>query len=858
MHGSWPVPSPIADRVARHLEKQGLHSGHEDVRFRPFPGSLLVENVRVSRDGEEDFFASAEAGRIDFSLLALLQGKPALSKITLYGGSAFCPASLSPTGKQEVLLDQMHLVLRQEDDNWAIENLNGKLGNIFVTASGPLPPLPDRPKRPGVWKEVLAEALPRIVREREVLERIHSPHLRIRSWMTDSGKFAVSGEVWAEEIDAPGGVKLSLPHLTTKWHYDGVHWQQEATTFKIAALDWNDQVKGRGAAGRLKWRTGDAIPNLFPDQATLHLARVDTEAGTLTGVQATVAAETFTDLTGRFSLLFRDDPLKGTGEFNWARGTGELALTSLINPTPFLQHKLARQLGFRRDVFFQQPVLAHATARMKNWRFKDASARAVARDADIDGVFLNHAFAQVELRPDRFLVPELVLAYEDFEAVGSYEVDFASQAYRFLFKGTVRPLHISAWFKDWWVALWEDFDFNNEPMEGDVDIQSVLGQPEKVRLVGSVRSGDFFLRGVPFEAVDANLFVLHKYADLFDIRLTREEGTATGAFQFWADPVTSDFGKLVFKINSTLDPTDVAQIFKEKGRHIFGPFRFTQPPRLAMAGTVFGPPLAEETRVILSGQAEAPLEYEGIPLENLTIEGHVEGETLVLPSVRGGFAGGRFAGHVQKWTEENRDRLEFGLRVKEADLAETLAAASRWESETTAKPSPPRAIDGIFDLTVDASGFYGDFESFFGDGKVHIREADLAEVHLLGLLSKVLSATPLGFTSLQFDEAEAKFDLMENKVHFPELRLTGSTSAISGSGDYVLSDDSLDFLIKLHFLKESKIPFLSLLLSPVLEPLAHVMEIRLLGTTADPTWRFLLGPRNILSGISTEKDESEE
>src|SRR5690606_27454597 len=107
---------------------------------------------------------------------------------------------------------------------------------------------------------------------------------------------------------------------------------------------------------------------------------------------------------------------------------------------------------------------------------------------------------------------------------------------------------------------------------------------------------------------------------------------------------------LIFDVDSTVNPTDTAQIFEEGGRVILAPFRFTEPPSLRMAGTVFGEPRQEKTRVTFSGQAGAPLEYHGIALDHLTVEGEIEGDAWTLPRLDGGFAEGDFKGHVRKWT----------------------------------------------------------------------------------------------------------------------------------------------------------------------------------------------------------------
>lgn len=859
--GEWNVPDVVLSQMHEELADRGWRASYHSVAFRP-PGSVFVRDLRLTRDGDDEPSVSADVGRIDFALLDLLRGELMLEEVTLYGGTIYCPALYSPTGMRERVVEQAHLVARQDTDGWSLHNLNGKIQNLGLTASGAFPALlPARREEAIDWERIWEDLLPRLVLERDQFERVETPRLHLHFAPTSGGGLAVQAKAWAEAVNPPREVRVTQPTLTTAWVFDGSRWEGEAVSFEAASAIWRDEVTASGLAGQVLWPINENGAGFIPDQLDLSVARIETEAGSLTDLQLRLARGLSESIVAAdFFALFFDDPLEGSANLDWRQGTGDVEIISRVNPTPVLQHEIAREFGLRRDLFFHEAPFVRASARVKDWRLVGASGRALARHADIDGVFMHRASARAEFFPDRLVVPELVLAYQDFEVEGAYEFHLDTQAYRFLFKGGVRPLHISAWFQDWWATLWNEFDFARGPLQGDVDIHGILFQPETIKLTGAVGAEDFFVRGVPIQALDARLLVLEHYANLFEIELFRSEGAATGSFQYRADPESAGFASMHFDARSTVNPTEVGPIFGEEGKEILSAFRFTQPPVLSLKGVVYGSPRKSETRVTLSGEAAAPMKYRGLGIDHLVVEAIIDGDDWNLSRITAGLAGGNVTGNARKWLKDEDEHLEFSFRMQDLDLAATLENISGWQAENGVEENGARLdqkLTGVVDGDVEASGRFGDIQSFSGGGSVQIREADLAQVHLLGLLSRVLSVTPLGFTSLHFNEAETSFLLDRKTIQFPKIRLTGPTSSIQSSGNYRIDQDALDFSVKLHFLKESKVPFLSLLLSPVLKPLAHVTEIRLTGTSADPQWRFLLGPRNILSGASSVDAEDE-
>jgi hypothetical protein len=866
VRGSWNVPALLVSHLRMEMIKQGWQADYTRLDFH-LPASVTVIEPRLRRIGQEDPLVEANYGRVDFSLSQLLRGHPQVKSARLYGGTLFCPAPHSPTGVREKVIESAYVSVRNRHQTWMIETLLAKTHNLAISATGSIPhpatkPPPPEETPPLDWDSLLATFLPRIIREQPNFSRVDHPILRLHFLPQSAHAFTVRIDGWAQALSAPHGIQITRPHLHATARFDGADWQGEWVSLQAATVSWESHLTAHGLHSQLEWAPIRAGPNLIPDRGTLTISELETPAGSIDGFATHLALAPADRIQVDLSALFQKEPIMATGELDWHSGNGKFNVLSRVNPTPLMQHETTRALGIRRTIGFEESPLGAATVWIKNWQLDHARAHAHARLANIDGVLLDWATARAELRPDRFIVPEMVLNYGDFEALGSYEVDFETLDYRLRFKGQTRPLHIQAWFRDWWANLWNEFEFPQEPLSGDLDIHGRHGNSDEARVFGSVKGTNFNIRGVAFESFSGTLRVAaDDVVDLFHIDLRRAEGPAEGWFRYRPHPVTKGFGQLDFEAHSRVDPIGVAPIFGEAGVGMLSSFSFTSPPALLLTGSVYGHPQQKENRVTITGQTESPLVYQGLALDRLMVDMLVEGSDWNLRQIDAGLAGGRATGDARKWMtrlnpdEDEVEKLQFSLIMEDLATDSSIELIKSWQAaagleEKIAEPS--LHVGGLIDLDLQAEGLFGDFQSFRGEGNLKIREANLGEIHLLGILSRLLKVTPIGFTSLQFTEADSQFIVALNKLTFNGLRLNGPSSEIRATGTYLMDEDNLDFSLRLRFISESRIPLLSLLLSPVLEPLAHILEIRLTGSPSDPQWRFLLGPRNIFKEMTGE------
>jgi hypothetical protein len=92
-------------------------------------------------------------------------------------------------------------------------------------------------------------------------------------------------------------------------------------------------------------------------------------------------------------------------------------------------------------------------------------------------------------------------------------------------------------------------------------------------------------------------------------------------------------------------------------------------------------------------------------------------------------------------------------------------------------------------------------------------------------------------------------------LEFSDVGLTGSNSAIVGSGSYALDARTLDFKAKIYPFQESSL-FLKSIVGAVLTPFSNVFEVKLTGSLEHPAWSFVMGPTNFLRNLAAPSSPS--
>lgn len=439
---------------------------------------------------------------------------------------------------------------------------------------------------------------------------------------------------------------------------------------------------------------------------------------------------------------------------------------------------------------------------------------------------------------------------------GSYWQDLQRGLFAIQLEGGFMPMEINRWMTSWWEELWSRMAIRALP---EVNLQ-ILGnwQDQHDRFVfGNIRVTDFGLFGLDLERATTRLRFERGFLELYNFEAERPEGRFSGSFGFTRDPrLDQELGRH-FSLHSTINPAAAQSIFGPEVEGIISQFTFSLPPTLDIQGVVYSPYARAhgwQDDLQVTGEALDPLTFRNIALDHLSFTSrYADGHIHVSP-LEFGLGGGSGEGEVEHRTaEDTAGELRMRLNLRDAEPGK-VAEALPWLDESTRKRFAGGEENGgasshlHFDLNF--SGQPEVPETHLGSGWISVQTPQLANVELLGDLSRLINTLPLPFrvASFSFRELESNFSLEGPQLHFPDIRINSPTSRVLASGKYDLAERQIEFDGRLFFLGETS----GTLLAPlgfIMSPLGHAFEFRLHGDVDNPSWRVRLDPRNILQGV---------
>jgi hypothetical protein len=847
-----PVPDFVLRRAEAKLAEAGLSIRFGRARFDP-TGKLLLENVQFRSQQFEEPLLTCRVLYLRREFWSVLAGQAIPDEIQIEGATWQLPAMLSPSGTAEPLIRNLAMVVRHEDGRWLVDQFNGNVGRLVVTARGELTP-PARGTGPALSAEAITSRVLQSSRQIAAklihLEAFGQPTLSIQLESPPGIGNTAHFLFTADSADQPWGQPLVLgPFAATgtvrldgrvarplRLHIAARHARYQAT-YRVAQvraiLGVEIQPGAFGARPREAWvAAGElSIPGMamvgpslranfdrWPDVSAAAIVQADGEF---------IAAEVEARLAEQSARIRAE-----------GRVSHELIARVLNQATP----RAAPYFVFGDPVTFEADAVLGP-----GWRFARLGARVDAGRIDSRGVKISAARGRIDIEGTNFLATDARVEMGGNFARGSYWMDFATTDYRMLLDGRLRPAEINGWFRgDWWLNFWNArFAFPTEPPGAEIDLQGRWKDPLRTSYFGSSEVRGATVWNGDFERVRATVFLRPHYTHGMAVEGVRANGReqVAGSFKRFGEPGSRELGRFEFDFAGNPDPAVVGRMLEGKADDIIASLRLTTPPQVQAAG-VIGP----ETRYAFTGAATTPLHYYGFPLDSAKVTGEVTGTDVRLADIQFATAGGRGSGKASVYGTGKERLLGFDFYLNGADLARTIRAVEEYQANDSGqKPVPAaesafmkRAEGGRLDVGLSATGRPGELATFLGNGNAALTGTELGEIHLFGLLSQVLSGLSLNFSSLKLDEARTSFRLDGGRLYFPDLRINGRSAVIDGRGNFTFATKALDFTARLKPYEENR-NLLTGVIGIVVNPLASILELRLTGPISKPDWSIVVG-----------------
>lgn len=850
------LPPFLLRAFEERLAASGVRATFGRASFDP-TGHVLLENVQLTLPTFPDPVLTARSLYVTLDPWSLAVGVFEPRELQADGVDLRVPAMLSRTGRSESLVQDLNFTIIPDAHEIAISQLTGRLATLPITARGALhfaqmrhgdgAPLP--------LAELLASNYPTICRRlleaAEQLAALDKPTVDLVFTPSETTGATLAIDVLARGLNLNPSLNVEAIGLHARTSVPLFGTEPTPARLELSAdhLTLPQGIEVSDARVLLRGRINLATRHF--DFRRIEASCHSISAEGLTVNDVTVRSTLGPALQAELSARVLDEPIALTGTISPLLRTAQIHAVGRF--APGLLDPIGRRFG--RDlspfVSFDAPIQFDLNLGLDpGWRFTGVAGRVAATGVTAYRVKLDTLAGHVDFDGRRFLATDAIARLGTNFARGSFEQDFATKEFRFLLNGQLRPPAIGGWFREWWPAFWQNFDFTTAAPVADVDVHGWWGDGHRTTVFVFADCKQPAIRGVPLDHAITRIFVRPGYYDALEIFVTRGSGAAHGWFTRTMSP---DFVpvSMAFDFNSTLELSTAAGLVGPELTEVLKPFVFVNSPPLQVRGVIDGPaaPGGEHRQIHVEGHTTGPFTFHRFPLLNLSFVADLKDDMIVVSPLEVGFANGVAKGLIQLAGPEAKRSLNFDLSIAQANLREAVTTLEKFAAERKGKPAPAtsgyieRTATVNFDLAIAASGLLDDPYSFTGSGHAELAGQGLGKIRLLGLLSELLN-----FTALRFDTLRTDFTVERTKLVFPNLSLTGPNAAIDAHGSYLLKPQELEFYARVYPFQESKF-FLKTVMGAVLTPLSTILEVKLGGHLADPSWAFVIGPTNFFRSI---------
>jgi len=859
------LPDFALRAIERRLTTSDITPRFGQAIFDP-TGRVLLRQVQLFGSDPSTPLVTIRAAYARIEFLPLLIGEFRLHEVRLTGLDLRVPAMLSPSGTDETVVSDLDGVFEFQQSDYRIGICTFHVAGVAIAGHGGFH-LPagtrSRPSSMPVLDLVLDRYLKagrRLVALRPQIDTLQEPRLQLTLTPSPEAGAIVDARllVDASNPDAPCNLESAEAHAI--FPLLGAAPVPTDVALDAQSVAWKKQA---GAARLHIALTGSFIPDRFvftPLTAQLTAGRADVAGLSFTAPLARLALADWPRIRGDVVLQAGGAPQVARADIELKRREGTIVLTAAL--TPELLRLAADRFGFAAAKWVTLAGSASLQAQVDlaaGWTPVRAEGDISVRDAIAHDVSIDAAGGHIVYAGHGLDVTYLTLFQGDNAAYGSYAMDTRTLQYRFLLHGHLRPLDISGWFTDWWPRFWKGFDFAATPPVADVDVAGRWGTAQESVVFCQADAARPGILGVPFDRARTTLFFRPDFFEVSKFKAERENHVAQGSFTVAVDSENSTYRALDFDAISDLDVTECARLYGPAGVALAAPVQFSEPPLLRVAGHLdgHGAPGGLHSEIHCTVTASSPLTVNDFPLDTMRLSATYRDSDLELQNVEVGFAGGITKGWARVAGPPRARVLSYDAKLQGANLARIItilndlqAAGNPGAADRPGDQLLRRTSTGHLDGRLAASGVLGEPFSYHGEGQLTVTGQELGEIHLLGLLSEMLSKNSfLNFTSLRLDKAQANFRIEGNKLVFPQVKLQGPRAAIDAKGDYLLETKTLDFNARVYPLQESKVAVADAL-GALLTPLSNALELKLTGPVGKPSWTFVFGPTNLLRAIT--------
>lgn len=371
----------------------------------------------------------------------------------------------------------------------------------------------------------------------------------------------------------------------------------------------------------------------------------------------------------------------------------------------------------------------------------------------------------------------------------------------------------------------DEFEFTSPPQaRGEV---WGAWRPFRMAMRGRVEATNFTYRGESCDWLEGQVDLTNKVYSFTEVLVRRGEELIR------APAVGLDVtNRMLYFTNAIamMDPLLVARTINRKMEANLKPYRFDQPPRVIVNGSLhlLRHPVADLWFDVEGG----PFHYWKFNLQEIAGQLHWRGESLTISNLQSEFYHGVLMGEAAfDFAPTNRTEFNFDAAVTAGNLHLLMADLNARTNQLEGW------LDGQLLVT---SANSKEWDSWQGGGHVELRDGLIWEIPLFGIFTPLLNKISPGLGTSPATEGTATFAMTNSVIYTSDLKIFSPALRLQYRGT-VDFDRRVDGKVEALILRD--VWFFGPLFRAALSPLTKLFEYKVTGTLGHPKAEPLYIPK---------------
>lgn len=825
------LPGFVKRPLIEAMRQNGIELQFSRLRL-DFIHGLVAQDVHLGGETPDTPTLSVQQVHLQIGYRALLLHRQfQLNGLVLRQGKFVLPVLYSNDPPTVLVIDHLQTELRFETNGvWALDNFSANFAGAHFVLRGQL---------------ANASAITN-------LQFFHRKHV-VSARAQEQWK-KIADDISQIHFDNMSQVGLSVSGDASDVHSLVAVWTVNAPT---ASTPWgsarNVEIVARSVAADKTTNTAPDVPreiNWKIRVSQLQCDKLNADFISCDGFWHSPNVE----ITNLYVRLGRGD-LRAAARLNL--DTRELSFTnySCFDPNAIatlLTSKTDARLG---QFTFGQPPALHArgslvlpdwTNRAPDWQHEIQPTVQLAGQLDLTNAAINgfpteQVYARFAYSNEVWNLPEAIICRPEGNLDLAGTENDATKQYQWHIRGALSPNFLQPFLNEKAARQFTNFVFN-DPVYLDTQIGGRLYDYDSIHASGHAALTNFSLRGESVDSVETDFQYANRIGVFFHPHLQ------AGLQTMGADGVRLDWpADRIYFTNGlgTADPQMVVNAIGPIPAQVLRPYHFLGLPTARVTGYA---PLRDGTNADLDFLiiGTAPLSWYKLKTPAITGEVQWVGNSLMLTNI----AATVYGGSGTAWAHfdfplHSGAYFSFTINLTNVNVHDVATDL------TTPTNHYEGRLSGHF---IDTSGFSQDWRTCNGYGDADLRDGQIWDVPVFGILSPFLNAVSPGMGNLRATEANTQFIMNNGVVAMNKLEIKTSKMNLDYDGTVDLKGN-LNAHVTAQLFRD--VPGIGAVAAFLTSPVTKILEYRVSGTLQKPVYKPVYIPKflmDMLHPFKTLKD----